>query len=171
MVDKICKSVSKEDKVEISNINTIKQIVVSGERKAVLKSKNIFNQKGIKCVELNTSGPFHTSYMTEVSKKLYKLFVKSEFNKPKIPIIFNLLGDYSQNNIREIMAEQVCNRVLFKNCLERLIESDIDLIIEIGYGNVIKGLIKRINKNIKVMSANTIESIREIISEVRNYEK
>ena len=45
LVDKICKSVSKEDKVEISNINTIKQIVVSGERKAVLKSKNIFNQR------------------------------------------------------------------------------------------------------------------------------
>lgn len=170
LVNKICKSVSKENKVEISNINTKKQIVISGEKSAVLKSRELLNQEGVRSVELNTSGPFHTSYMVEVSEKLFKLFQEIKFNKPRIPIIYNLLGNYSESNTKEIMAKQVCNKVLFKDSLERLLESHVDLVIEIGYGNVIKGFIRKINKNIKVMSANTLESIKEIIRKVKNHD-
>ena len=172
-IKNICKSYSnKTDFVQVSNINTKGQIVISGDKDLVNKVNKHLKNDGFKVKELNTSGPFHTSYMGDVSVKLKEFFNNMEFRTPKIPIIYNLKGDFdSDGDIKDIMAKQVSNPVLFKNCLERLLAQDVDLIIEIGHKNTIKGLVKRMAKDERVLSINNVESIKKLVKEVALDEK
>ncbi len=166
----ICKSYSNESNfVQVSNINTKGQIVISGHRDLVLKVNIHLKNDGYKVKELNTSGPFHTSYMSEVSSNLRKYFNNLEFRQAQVPIIYNLNGDFSEKgDIKDIMAKQVSNPVLFKNCLEKVLDQDLDLIIEIGHKNTIKGLMKRLAKEDKVLPINTVESIKKLVKEVES---
>lgn len=167
-IDKLCKKNSNSNNfVQISNINTKGQIVISGHEDLVSKVGEKLKDEGYKTMELNTSGPFHTSYMDKVSLNLKDYFNDIEFKKPSIPIIYNLYGDFREGEcIKDIMSKQVNHPVLFKNSLEKLLEQNPDLIIEIGYKNTIKGFIKRIDKKAKVLSINTVQSIEELIKEV-----
>ena len=193
-LEELCKRHSKtEARVEISNINTKGQIVLSGDAQIIKTIGEALKSQGYKFKELNTSGPFHTSYMDPVEKSLMDRFENIEFKAPKIPIIHNLYGrlekkrkvqdsdhqeqhnqeQYNQEldhleqqltfDLKETMAKQVNHPVLFKSSLEELLEQKPDLILEIGYGNVIKGLMKRIDKNVQVISINTKESIQELV--------
>lgn len=167
-LERLCQEVSAEGSlVQVSNLNTKGQIVISGEEKAVSKVREILNEKNIRVIPLKTSGAFHTSYMDEVCRQLEDVLKKIEFKKPEVPIIHNLYGRYKENvDIREALSKQVNNKVLFKDSLEGLIDSDVDLYIEIGHGSVIKGFIKRLNKKIKPYEVNSIETIDELIREV-----
>lgn len=169
--DKICREVSGEEGlVQISNLNTKGQIVISGEEKAVEKVGEILKEGKIRGIPLKTSGAFHTSYMDDVSGKLMDVFKTVEFKEPKVPIIHNLYGEIRENvGIEEALSMQVNHKVLFKNSLEELISSKIDLYVEIGHKNVIKGFMKRLDKNIKVHGVHSKDSIDELLKEVKNY--
>ena len=169
-IDEICKRNSSSNSfVQISNINTRGQIVVSGWADLVSKVEEELKGEGYRTMELNTSGPFHTSYMDQVSVKLKKYFKSIEFKSPNVPIIHNLSGDFNKGgDIKEIMSKQVNNTVLFKKSLEKLMEQNPDLIIEIGHKNTIKGLMKRIDTKAKVLSINTVQSIEELVREVEH---
>lgn len=168
-IEKLCKTFSNNNAcVEVSNINTKGQIVISGDSNLVSEIGKELKDEGYKFIELNTSGPFHTSYMDEVSKKIKEYFKDIDFKIPKLPIIHNLYGFFKQNvDIEEAMSKQVNNPVLFKSSIEELLDENPDLIIEIGYGNTIKGLVKRIDRKFKVVSLNTVESIEELVEEVK----
>ena len=167
-IDGLCKEISESHRfVAVSNINTKGQIVISGDGQLVSEVGGKLKDEGYKVMKLNTSGPFHTPYMDGVSKKLGEYFKDMEFRPPKVPIIYNLYGDFEEDaDIKAIMARQVNNPVLFKQSLERLMDENLDLIIEIGYKNTIKGLIKRIDGKAKVLSVNTVQSIEELIKGV-----
>lgn len=167
-IEELCKEFSNaNDFVEISNINTKGQIVISGNSKLVSEISKKLKLEGYKFMELNTSGPFHTSYMDGVSIKLENYFKNIEFKVAKLPIIHNLYGVFKENvDIKETMSKQVNNPVLFKSSIGQLLNENPDFIIEIGYGNTIKGLVRRINKKFKVFPVNTAESIEKLISEV-----
>lgn len=171
LVQGLCKSLSGLDRVEVSNINTRGQIVVSGQEKLVVELVDLLKEKNIRGLELNTSGAFHTSYMDRVSRKLEKLFEDMEFKEAKIPIIYNYSGDFEKENIKLIMAKQVNHTVLFKKSLEKLLDQDLDLIIEIGYGNVIKNFIRKLNRQVRVLSVNNLDSINNLIEEVGKWKK
>lgn len=170
-VERICLKVSGEKgRVQVSNLNTKGQIVISGEEKAVSKVAEILKQKNIRAIPLKTSGAFHTSYMDDASEKLIDVLKTIEFKKPKIPIIHNLYGEHRENvDIREALSRQVNHKVLFKDSLEELIDSKVDLYIEIGHKDVIKGFMKKLAKDIKVYGVNSKETIDELLREVENY--
>ncbi|HZK33593.1 MAG TPA: ACP S-malonyltransferase [Tissierellaceae bacterium] len=167
-LEKLCQEVSSEGGiVQVSNLNTKGQIVISGEEKAVSKVGEILNEENIRAIPLKTSGAFHTSYMDEVCNQLEGVLKTIEFKKPRVPIIHNLYGRYREDvDIREALSKQVNNKVLFKDSLEGLMDSHVDLYIEIGHGSVIKGFMKRLNKKIKPYEVNSIETIDELLKEV-----
>lgn len=172
-IKELCKKYStSKDFVEVSNINTKGQIVISGQSSIISKIGKDLKDEGYKFMELNTSGPFHTSYMNGVSINLKEYFDHINFKTPKLPIIHNLYGGFKENlDIKETMSKQVNNPVLFKSSIEELLLEEPDLIVEFGYKNTIKGLVRRISKKYKVMSVNTVESIEELIKEIENNEK
>lgn len=152
------------NKVEISNLNCPGQIVISGEKNKLEKISKLLKEKGArKIIALNVSGPFHTSYMKPVSKKLESYFLNYNFNDEKTPIVYNLLGKTKGvENIKDIMTKQVMSTVKFQESIEFMINKGVDTFIEIGFGNVLKGFVKKVDKNIKVYTVNNLETINEI---------
>lgn len=169
-INSICKKNSRDKKrVSISNINTKNQIVISGEEKAVENSVLDLKEKGARVIKLNVSGAFHTDYMNDASKKLEEYFKNINFNEEKIPVYYNLLGDKKDSeDIKEIMVKQVSNTVRFKEDLENMIKDGIDTFVEIGYFNILKGFVKKINRNVEIYSISDYESYLNFLKEMKN---
>lgn len=160
----------KENFVEISNINCPGQIVVSGEESKIDEFVESIKDDVKRIIPLKTSGAFHTSYMNPVEDSLKNLFEDYEFKKENKIIPFNYLGRplKEDENIKEIMSKQVSNTVLFQESIEYLIDNGVDTFIEVGFGNVLKGFIKKIDRNKKVYVIDTLESFYNFIEEVKN---
>lgn len=160
----------KENFVEISNINCPGQIVVSGEESKIDEFVESIKDDVKRIIPLKTSGAFHTSYMNPVEDSLKNLFEDYEFKKENKIIPFNYLGRplKEDENIKEIMSKQVSNTVLFQESIEYLIDNGVDTFIEVGFGNVLKGFIKKIDRNKNVYVIDTLESYYNFIEEVKN---
>lgn len=170
-IEDMAKSVSDHKSfVQISNINSPNQIVVSGHRLAVDRLKEKIAPHTRKIVELNTSGPFHTPYMDQVADDLLDLFEKYDFKEEKTPIVYNYTGQKRQENqtIQEIMARQVSSPVLFDQVLRAMVDEGVKTFVEVGYGSVIKGLVRRIDRKLEVVEINSVENFENYISEVKN---
>lgn len=149
--------------IEISNLNAPGQVVVAGNETVLNKAKEEFKNIGVRrIIELNVSGPFHTSYMNEVREKLMDYYSDIEFSNPSIKIALNTTGKYYKDeNLKEEMANQVKQTVMFEKCLNEILNDDIDYILEIGYFNVISGFIKKIDKSRKVYPINSVQTLLE----------
>lgn len=167
-LENLCLSISnKEEFIEVTNINTRSQIVISGDKYKIEEAKKKLDEDKIRYIQLNTSGPFHTAYMDGVSEDLYEYLSQMQLKDGSIPIIHNLYGEIVEDiDMKNTLSEQVSNKVLFKKTLENILKEDLDLIVEIGYGNVIKGFVRRLDRKAEVISVNSVESLEELIQEV-----
>lgn len=137
--------------VEIANLNAPGQIVVSGEKEAVLQLKEIFPDK--KLIELNVSAPFHSSLMKSAEEKLSIDLDKTKIKEPKFPIISNITANYISNpdEIREALKKQVCGSVRWTESMQLALKESASIrAIEFGNGKVLSGLIKRIDRKFLV---------------------
>lgn len=157
---------NKENFASISNINTKGQIVISGERKVVESSVEELKTLGSRAIKLKVSGPFHTKYMENVSKDLKEYFKNIDFLEEKIPVYYNFLGNKkTKENIKDLMTEQVKSTVRFEEDLRNMIDDGIDTFIEIGYSNILKGFVRKIDKSIKVYSISDYKSYLDFLKE------
>lgn len=170
-LEKFCQQVSDGDsKVEVSNINCPGQIVVSGDLEALSRLKTSIEDQARRLVELNTSGPFHTSYMIPVEEELTKLFNNYDFKEEQVEIPYNFLGRPREDDeeIKEIMAKQVSHTVRFQECIEFLIERGVDTFVEVGFGGVLRGFIKKIDRKAEVYVIDSYENYQCFLKEVNN---
>jgi len=170
-VEEVCKKVTKGFAVP-ANYNSIGQIVVSGERDAVLEAESIAKEMGAKKVMiLNTAGPFHTSKLTESSEALRKELEKVRINKFNTKVIKNLDGEEYQDtdDVRDILAKHIINPVRFSKTLENMINSGVDTFIEVGPGKTLTGFVKRMktDKEIKLFNINNLESLENTIKSLK----
>lgn len=157
--------------VKAVNYNCPGQVVVSGEKEAVLKAMENAKELGArKVIELKTSGPFHTEKLQEASKELKKDLEKLEFKKCNIPVIKNLDGlPYKdEDNLVEILANHVINPVKFRKSIETMLEMGIDTFIEIGPGKTLSGFVKKVckQKNVEanVLNIENIETLENALT-------
>lgn len=170
-LEKACKEVSEKDSfVEISNLNCPGQIVVSGERAAVDRLANKIKDQAKRLIELNTSGPFHTSYLEKAEDKLREVLENYTFKEEEAKVVYNLLAREKQKSESciDIMSKQVSKPVKFQESIEYLISQGVDSFVEVGFGNVLKGFIKRIDRSKKVYVIDGIDSYLDFINEVKN---
>lgn len=173
--DKVEEACNKVEKgfVRAVNYNCPGQVVVSGEKEAVLQAMEIAKELGArKAIELKTSGPFHTEKLKEASEALRKELEKVQFRECKIPVIKNLDGTpYTKNDNKvEILANHVINPVKFRKSIETMIEMGIDTFVEIGPGKTLSGFVKKVakEKNIELNVLNienveTLENVLEVL--------
>ncbi len=148
--------------VEIANDNSPMQIVISGTKHEILKTKDLFlNHQIKKFVELNVSAAFHSKFMLNAQDILSSELEKINFFENKIKIISNY--DASINNdsksIIKNLQHQMANRVNWTKSIQKLEEIGEKTIIEIGPGKILSGLISRISKNFDIKSINLISDI------------
>ncbi len=148
--------------LEIANDNSPIQIVVSGNKKELEKSKEIFLNNNVKkFVDLNVSAAFHSKFMLDAQEILSSQIDKLEFEENNIRIISNFDAQAHKETdiLKKNLQNQMANRVNWTNSIKKLDELGEKKIIEIGPGKVLSGLINRISKNFDIKSINQISDL------------
>lgn len=163
-VAEICEKLSEEDSIiEPANINSPGQIVVSGHKTAIDRIVEQGKSLGAKRVlPLNVSGPFHSSMMQVIEKDFEDYINQFEWHDAKIPVVQNYHAEAETDAevIKQNMVKQLYSPVQFIKSTEWLIDQGVDHFIEIGPGKVLSGLIKKINRDIKLTSIQTLEDVK-----------
>ncbi|MNB81548.1 Malonyl CoA-acyl carrier protein transacylase [compost metagenome] len=162
----LCASISETDgPVELANVNCPGQIVVSGSQAGVNAVVQRAKEAGAKrAIPLEVSGPFHSSMMKEAAERLEAELLKTEFKAPAVPVVVNVtaLPVTDPEELRQLLVRQVYSPVLWQDSVERLIAEGVDTFVEIGSGSVLAGLIRKIDKNVKVIGINSLASIEAL---------
>lgn len=163
-VDEICKEISFGDQlIEPANINAPGQIVVSGHKTLIDKLTKEGKTLGAKrVIPLAVSGPFHSSMMQVIEEDFASFIDQFTWNDAQFPIVqnYNAQGETKAEVIKQNMVKQLYSPVQFIKSTEWLIEQGVDHFIEIGPGKVLSGLIKKINRDVKITSIQTLEDVK-----------
>lgn len=163
-VDKICKTLStKEQLIEPANINSPGQIVVSGHKSLIDELVKKGKELGAKRVlPLAVSGPFHSSMMKVIEEDFANFINQFEWHNANYPVVQNVnaKGETDAEVIKRNMVKQLYSPVQFIQSTEWLINQGVDHFIEIGPGKVLSGLIKKINRDVKITSIQTLEDVK-----------
>ena len=174
--DKVEEACNKVEKgfARAVNYNCPGQVVVSGEKAAVLRAMEIAKELGArKTIELKTSGPFHTEKLIEASKALREELEKIDFAKCEIPVIKNLNGEpYNENDdMVDILSNHVINPVKFRKSIETMLSMGIDTFVEIGPGKTLSGFVKKVCKEkeveanvLNIENVETLENALEVLA-------
>ena len=155
-------------KVEISNYNSTGQTVIGGEEPAVEEAKKLCLQAGAKkCMDLNVSGPFHTSYMEGAAEKLAEKFTHISFGREQIPVIYNTIArERLGENITDLLVRQVKSSVYMEDTILYLEQKGFDSVIEIGPGKVLSGFVRRTAGGIKTYAVDSEQSLMKLLEEM-----
>ena len=137
---------SLENIVQIANINSQSQIVISGNNDAVIKVVEYLKSKGVRrVIYLNVEGPFHSALMKSAAEGMEKALRNIAIKRPSISYIANFSADFADepDEIKELLVKQVCGTVKWKQSLERAIQEGFANFIECGSGDVQTKLLKR----------------------------
>ena len=148
----------------IANDNSEGQIVVSGSTLELEKFMKDLKLNKIKNIKLPVSAPFHCKLMNNASEIMKNEIDKINFKEPKNILISNVTGKEISNvsELKRLLVKQIESRVRWRESVLLMINNGINQFIEIGPGQVLSGLIKRIDKNIKISAINNEEDISTI---------
>ena len=161
IIEKILKDNEQNLNVQIANDNSEGQIVLSGKTNDLEKLILILKENTIKNIKLPVSAPFHCSLMNKatsiMSDELNKLKFLDGYNK----LISNVTANEISNTaeLKDLLIKQIENRVRWRESVINMINSDVNHFIEIGPGKVLSGLVKRINKEVKIDTINSLGDI------------
>ena len=148
----------------IANDNSVGQIVLSGKIEDLDKMIVDLKSANIKNIKLPVSAPFHCKLMNKATLIMNEEIAKLNFKEPKNILISNVTGKeiVNLNELKDLLVKQIECRVRWRESILLMIDKGINQFIEIGPGKVLSGLIKRIDKNVKVSAINTEEDIKLI---------
>ncbi len=152
--------------VSVANYNNPKQSVITGRKDAVLAAGKICEEKGaLKVVELNVSGPFHSSLLEGAGEQLAEALESVELNDIEVPYIANVTAEYvkDKNDVKELLKKQVSSSVRWQQSLELMIKDGVDEFIEIGPGHTLTGFVKKIDRGLKTVNIDTLEDLNKFI--------
>ena len=158
-VEEICNEARKFGVVEPANFNSEKQIVISGEVKALEKAGELAKEAGAKrVIPLSVSAPFHSSLMKDVGEKMKKEIEKVELHDARIPVIanYNARPLTKKEEILDALIKQIDNPVLWVDAM-KVLSGKVSMALEVGPGKVLRGLMRDIDRNIKVMDVGKVE--------------
>ena len=148
----------------IANDNSVGQIVLSGNIEDLEKMMVDLKSANIKNIKLPVSAPFHCKLMNNATLIMKEEITKLNFEKPKNILISNVTGKEIVNSseLKDLLVQQIESRVRWRESVLLMINKGVNQFIEIGPGKVLSGLVKRIDKNVKVSAINTEEDIKLI---------
>ncbi len=162
----LCSGITAEGHVvELANMNCPGQIVISGSAQGVAAAAERVKEAGGKrAIPLEVSGPFHSSLMKEAANRLADKLEHASFHAPSVPVVANVTARPVDDAaaIRGLLVEQVYSPVLWQDSVEWMISQGVDTFVEIGPGSVLSGLIKKIDKSVKVINVNSLDSVNSL---------
>ena len=164
-----CSEAAQGQVVAAVNFNAPGQVVIAGDADAVARATAICKKGGAKrAVELPVSAPFHTSLMRPAADNLAELVEATTFRAPQIKIIHNVNAqtEADPQAIKTLMLEQIYKPVLWVDCVNGLAAGGAEMLIECGPGRVLNGLSKRIDRNLKSLSTDDVDSLENALTSV-----
>ena len=146
---------------EIANDNTSGQVVVSGKKMVIEILNENLKKKKKKGILLPVSAPFHCSLMKKAAENMKEKIESTNFLQPNPKIISNVTAkeEVDVNKIKPLLIDQITSRVRWRESIHYMIKEGVLDFLEIGPGKVLSGLVKKINKDVKVSNINSIEDI------------
>lgn len=161
----VIKEVCAECGIEVANFNSPGQIVISGEKDKVIAAVAELKARGMrKVIPLNVAGAFHSKLMASAGEQLSEVLASTAFEIPKTPVYHNFTAAVagSVDELRSNLKAQVAGSVRWEECVRQMIAAGGDTMIEFGPGNVLTGLLRRTDKEIKYFNVNSIESLNNL---------
>ena len=169
MVENICEETSIDEFVAPVNYNAPGQLVIAGYAGASETAAQRCKEAGAKMtVALPVSAPFHTPLMKPAATNLAEDILKTDFHAPKIPIIHNasLSSTANTESIQQLMIDQITAPVPWVKTIQTLQSTGATAFVECGPGKVLCGLNKRIDRNLKAYSIDSINSLQLALSNI-----
>ena len=163
-IEKILRENEKFFQADIANDNSNGQIVISGRTKDLKNLSEFLKTNRIKNIKLPVSAPFHCSLMKNATEIMKSELQKIDFQKSNNILISNVTANeiLDEKELKELLINQIEMRVRWRESILNMINKGVDQFIEIGPGKVLSGLIKRINKDIKITSINQQSDIESL---------
>jgi [acyl-carrier-protein] S-malonyltransferase len=151
--------------VDIANLNSPGQVVISGEAMKVSLAVSLAKEAGVRrAATLNVAGAYHSRLMKTAYEQLAVVLEQTAIGVPRFPVVCNIDAEPVTDGarIRETLREQVTGTVRWSESIEHLIDHEkVELFIELGPGKVLAGLVGRIRKDFPVVSISDVPSLEE----------
>ncbi|MFB5660601.1 ACP S-malonyltransferase [Alteribacillus sp. HJP-4] len=161
----------KDGVVQLANLNAPGQIVISGDKEAVEAAGEAAREKGAKrVIPLPVSGPFHSSLMEPARDKLLAVLEPIQFEHSSVPVITNVNAKEETRGeiLKQKLIEQVTSPVYWEDSVRRMIELGVTKFVEVGSGNVLSGLVRRVQRRgIEVHSVQDMASLEKTVSKLK----
>ncbi|MGI9088056.1 MAG: ACP S-malonyltransferase [Chthoniobacterales bacterium] len=164
------RALAADTDVDVANINSPGQIVISGELAKVELAVGLAKDHGIRrATMLNVAGAYHSRLMESAYQKLGPALLETAMQLPTFPVISNVTGASVTTlpQIRQTLQEQVTSTVRWTDCLETLLNDGCDFFIELGPGGVLAGLLRRTRKGTDVISVSDPATVAACAAKIR----
>jgi len=157
--------VCRETGSQIANFNCSGQIVISGTRESLARSMDLAKARGARrAIPLQVSGAFHSVLMQPTVEGMAEAISRVDFSDPLMPVVANSTAQplTTADEVKEELLQQLCNCVQWQPSVEYMVDSGVSTFVEIGPGQVLTGLIKRIRNEVEVFNMSDPDSINAI---------
>lgn len=166
-LEDVCRAVSQDGEVaELANLNCPGQIVISGTARGMEQASIKAKEAGARRVmPLAVSGPFHSSLMKPASDKFETDLHNTQITMPMTPVVANVTAEvvHAPEVIRALLAEQIYSPVRFEESIRYMVDQGVDTFIEVGSGNVLTGLVKKIDRSLHAYSVQDQASFEQTV--------
>jgi [acyl-carrier-protein] S-malonyltransferase len=138
--------VQKDGLVSVANHNTELQIVITGAPESVARVSALAVAKGARSIPLKVSGAWHSELIKGAEEEFNASLDAAAFKTPEKSILFNVTADTSNDpvEIKDIMGRQLCSPVRWYDTINKLMDENVEIFVEVGPGRVLAGLLKKI---------------------------
>ncbi|MDR6227267.1 ACP S-malonyltransferase [Desmospora profundinema] len=169
-VDTICEEIREQGQVvEPANYNCPGQLVISGEKKAVEQASQAAAEAGARrVIALPVSGPFHSRLMKPAADKMEEVLSALPLEQAYIPVVTNVSArpETDVDAIRRKLVQQIYSPVLWEDSVRWMLEQGVDTFVEIGPGNVLTGLVRKVDRRVNALSIQNMESLRKALEKL-----
>lgn len=162
LVQEVCDKIAD---VYVANYNCPGQIIISGKMEALEAAKKDLVEQGVKRVmPLKVSGPFHSGMLVGAGEKLAKELEPININTLEIPYVTNVTAEVvtKEDEIKTLLEKQVSSSVRWEESIRRMMKEGVGTFIEIGPGHTLTSLIKKIDRQVKVINVETVEDLEKL---------
>jgi len=161
----ICEEVEGKGYVGVANLNASRQLVVSGDQKAVEAASSLALARGaLEVKEIETRAAYHSPLMEEPARRFAKFLEDLPLKHPRLPVLSYVDAKYvrDRERARRLLSLQLYSQIRWKDCMERLLGEGVSTFIEVGPGQVLSRLTRWISRSVRVYATDDPEVLRRI---------
>jgi len=159
-VEEICK---KYNQVVPANYNCPGQLVISGDKEQLKQVSEEIAAGGGRAMPLNVSGPFHSPLMKSAADQFASFLGQLKFNATPVKLYANVNArPLEAGSEAKLLTEQIFSSVRWTQTIQNMVADGFDTFIEVGSGKVLQGLIKKINKEVKILGVSKIDEFNQL---------